>query len=99
MKNTLLICAVALAAYGCASTPADPAAATEPTAATTAPVEQVATPASDSKLVCETVANTGSRLGSRQCKTPAQIEADKQNAKDATNVIQRDGLYQVKKGG
>jgi hypothetical protein len=109
MKNTLWICAVALATtYGCASTPADPAAgattATAPVEATTAatPAEEVKTPStssqSESKLVCESVANTGTRLATRSCKSHAQIEAERQNAKDTTNIYQRDGLYQKEKG-
>lgn len=108
MRITLLICAVALAtSYGCATTPADPAANTTATT-TSAPTDQASTPAaapststssqSESGLVCESVASTGTRLAKRTCKTHAQIEQDRQNAKDTTNVYQRDSGYQWEKG-
>ena len=106
MRMTLLICAVALATtYGCATTPADPAATAT---STTTSSDQVSTPAaapstatsspSESGLVCESVASTGTRLAKRTCKSHAQIEQDRQNAKDTTNVYQRDGGYQWEKG-
>jgi hypothetical protein len=50
------------------------------------------------ELVCERIAETGTRLSKRVCKTRAQWDADRANAKEATDAIQRDGLMQKDRG-
>jgi hypothetical protein len=85
MKNLVLSCTLALATSLVAATA---------WSADTAPP----TDASKSKIVCKNEATLGSRLPHRVCKTQAQLDQEKQNAKEATNEFQRDGSQQLEKG-
>jgi hypothetical protein len=84
MKNLVLSCALAMATM---------VAATAWSADTVPPTD-----AAKSKIVCKNEATLGSRLPHRTCKSQSQIDAEKQNAKEATNEFQRDGSMQLEKG-
>ena len=56
------------------------------------------TDAAKSKVVCKNESVVGTRLTTRVCKTQAQLETEKQNAKEATTEFQRDGSQQMEKG-
>jgi len=85
MKNLVLSCALALTTS---------LVTANAWSADTAPP----TDAAKSKIVCKNEATLGSRLPHRICKSQSQIDAEKQNAKEATSEFQRDGSMQLEKG-
>jgi hypothetical protein len=108
MKTSLALCALALGAtLGCASSPTTPAAPTADSNAAV-PVEQVSTTVSadgntvttddGDKLICRSIASTGTRLKERVCKTKSQIEAERERAKEATDAFQTKGGIQEEHG-
>ena len=50
------------------------------------------------KIICKKEQVMGTRIPQRVCKTQAQIEADRENAKEATDSWQRDANMQRAKG-
>jgi len=85
MKKFALFGAVALATAVLAA-PAWSADSTPPT------------DAAKTKVVCKNESVVGTRLTTRRCKTQAQIDNEKANAKEATGEFQRDGSMQMEKG-
>jgi hypothetical protein len=68
--------------------------------ATTAWGDDAAPPtdAAKSKIVCKNESTLGSRLPQRNCKSLSQLDAEKANAKEATDAFQKDGSMQLEKG-
>ena len=60
--------------------------------------KHVVTDPVETKVVCKKQYVMGTRIPKRVCKTQAQIDTDRQNAKEATDVWQRDGNMQKAKG-
>ena len=52
----------------------------------------------ETKVVCKKQQVMGTRIPQRVCKMQRQIDADKQNAREATDTWQRDGNMQKTKG-
>jgi hypothetical protein len=86
MRKIILPCLVAIAAAAVSAT-----AWSDDTTAVTDPAK--------SKVVCKKEQVMGSRIPKRVCKTQAQMDADRENAKQATDAWQRDGNMQRAKGG
>jgi hypothetical protein len=85
MNKMLLPCLVALAATAVATTAWSDEA-------------NVVTDPPETKIVCKKEPVMGSRIQQRVCKTQAQIDKDRQNAKEATDTWQRDGNIQKTSG-
>ena len=49
-------------------------------------------------VVCKKEQVMGTRIPQRVCRTKAQIERDRQNAKESVDLIQQDGNMQKTKG-
>jgi hypothetical protein len=60
--------------------------------------KHVVTDPAGTRVVCKKQYVMGTRIPQRVCKTQAQIDTDRQNAKEATDVWQRDGNLQKTKG-
>jgi hypothetical protein len=60
--------------------------------------KNVVTDPAETKVVCKKEHVMGTRIPQRVCKTQKQIDADKQNAKEATEHWQRDGNMQKASG-
>ena len=86
MKKMILPCLVALATAAVATT----AWSDDTTTTVTDPAK--------TKVVCKKEAVMGTRIPQRVCKTQAQIDADKENAKEATDHWQQDTNMQRAKG-
>ncbi|MFV0478010.1 MAG: hypothetical protein ACK5ME_09265 [Parahaliea sp.] len=48
---------------------------------------------------CETIIKTGSRIGTKICKTNAQWEQERRDSREATERVQRGGVQSSTKGG
>lgn len=55
--------------------------------------------ASNDNLTCRNIIKTGTRLGTRVCKTDAQWEQESQDSRDATNAIQNNSAQSAGPGG
>jgi hypothetical protein len=86
MKKLILPCLVAVATAAMATT------------AWSDDTDTVVTEPAKTKVVCKKEPVMGTRIPQRVCKTQAQIDADKQNAKEATNAWQKDANMQRAKG-
>jgi hypothetical protein len=85
MRKIILPCLVAIAAAAVSAT-----AWSDDTTVVTDPAK--------TKVVCKKEQVMGSRIPKRVCKTQAQMDADKENAKEATDTWQRDANMQRAKG-
>ena len=93
MKRYLTVCAAGAALVmlaACSST--SPSA----TADASAPAQAVA---STDNLTCHTIIKTGTRLGTRVCKTDAQWKQESMDSRDATNAIQNNSAQSASPSG
>jgi hypothetical protein len=58
----------------------------------------VTTDPAQSKIVCKKEAVSGTRIPKRVCRSQAQIDAEREAGKTATDAWQRDGNMQKAKG-
>ena len=86
MRKMVLPCLVALAAAAMANV-----AWSDDTNVVTDPAK--------SKIVCKKEAVVGTRLTKKVCKSQAQIDAERDAARNATDTWQRDGNVQKARGG
>lgn len=97
MKRSLTLCAfgAAMALLAACSSTAPPQAASSANTGE----EMTQEIASTEQLICRNIIKTGTRLGTRVCKTEAQWQQESQGSRDAVNAIQNNSAQSAGPGG
>ena len=93
MARTILAVATILGLASACATTSAPAGGTAPAKAqaTTAPTASPAVATDDQKLICSVERPVGSNIPRRICRTPEQIERERQAAQDKIRSMQTPG--------